>query len=120
MSELSVPDAEPDWIAVLRAEADRTSRAKAGRRIGYKATTVSQILSGTYTARPDAIQKAVEGALMSGTLDCPVLGTIATDQCLTFQKRPLASAHPARVKLARTCPGCPHSRITAKENDRVE
>lgn len=111
---------QPDWMLALREECERTSQAQAARRIGYKPAAVSQVLSGTYKANTKAIQRAVEGALMSATVDCPVLGTIATDQCLTFQKRPLASAHPARVKLARACPACAYRRSTTKENADAE
>lgn len=112
----AVADTE-DWIAVLREEARCTSIAKAAKRISYSTTTVSEILSGKYRADPAAIRQAVEGALMSATVECPALGMeIRTNQCLEFQRRKIEQAtSPHHVRLFRTCPTCPHHRAAAGE-----
>lgn len=100
----------PDWIGVLRQECQASTQARVARRIGYGASVVSQVLAGTYKGDLTAVRQAVEGALMSGRVDCPVLGDIGTDRCLRFQRQPLATTSPERVRLHRTCPTCPHSR----------
>ena len=101
-----------DWLEMLREECERTSQEAAGRRIGYSGSTVNQVLAGKYKGDLRAIEKAVSGALMSAVVECPVLGSLATNRCIEEQRRPLVSTNPLRVRLYKACrAGCPHSRI---------
>lgn len=112
--------AEP-WVEVLRDEARRTSQAKAGARIGYSASVVCQVLKGSYIAGDlSAVRKAVEGALMAATVECPALGMeLRTDRCIAFQRATTSrnAGTPHNARLARTCPTCPNNRFAKETTD---
>lgn len=101
-----------NWLDKLREECSRAPQVRVAERIGYSAAVVNQVLSGTYKGDLRAVQKAIEGAFMGATVACPVLGEIASDQCLREQKREYAATNPGRVRLWKACRGeCPHSRV---------
>jgi DNA transposition AAA+ family ATPase len=103
---------EQEWIARLRAECGRTSQTAVARKIGYSPTVVNRILKGNYEGDLQAVQKAIEGALMGATVNCPVLQEIAANRCLEIQNQPFAATNPERVRLYRACrDGCPNSRL---------
>lgn len=107
-----------EWIEALREACKAQTQQAVARRLGYAASTISQVLSGTYKGRMEDVQRAVEGLLMSATVTCPVLDEIPTHQCVSEQRRPFAATNALRVQLWRACrAGCPHSRLTvaAKE-----
>lgn len=101
---------EPDWVAALRAEAQRTSQVKAGARLSVSGSTVNQVLKGVYRGDLARIQGLVEGELMHATVDCPVLGELPRNRCLENQRRPLAATNPTRVALYHACQTCPNRR----------
>ena len=109
-------DQEPEWLAALRAEAQRTSQRLAGTVIGYSAAAVSLVLKGTYTGNLDRIESAVKGALLGATIECPVLSTLRRDVCAAHQVRKFAATNPMRIELYHACrSGCPHSNINPTE-----
>jgi hypothetical protein len=104
------------WMERLRGECARTSQAHVARRIGYSATVLHHVLHGTYKGNLSQVQKAVEGALMGATVECPVLGDLPSNRCLTIQAQPFAATNPTRVALYRACRnGCRHSRLGGDE-----
>lgn len=100
--------ADADWIAALRAEADRTSRSAAAKQIGYSPAVVTQILNGKYAGNVERVEQAVRGALMGGMVACPELGQVAGDVCLRHQRnaRNFSGANSFRVRMMRACKGC--------------
>lgn len=104
--------AQPVWITALVHACERRSQAAVAREIGYSSAVVSQVLKGSYGGNIGRIEKAVRGALLHETVQCPVLGDLAGHLCLTHQARPFAATNPLRVQLYRACrAGCPHSRL---------
>lgn len=102
----------PDWIEVLAREADRTSQNAAAARIRYSAATVSHVLKAAYKGDITAVEQAVRGVLMAATVNCPVVGDLATDLCLRHQRASWAPHNPQRIQFYRACrDGCPHSRL---------
>lgn len=103
----------PVWVLALAEECDaRKSQAKVGLRIGYSAAVVNQVLSHSYKGDLSKVEAAVRGAFMGETVECPVVGPIGRDRCLSHQRAPLAATNPQRVRLYRACRnGCPHSRL---------
>lgn len=99
---------EPLWLATLREAAKPPLGAATARRLGYSPGVISAVLKGKYTGNLAAVQRAVERELLNATVDCPVLGVIATSDCLTNQRLPFAATNPHRVQLACTCPTCHH------------
>lgn len=104
--------AQPVWIAALARACERRSQATVAREIGYSPAVINQVLRGRYSGNIERVEKAVRGALLHETVDCPVLGELAGHRCLAHQTRPFATTNPLRVQLHRACRGgCPHSRL---------
>lgn len=99
-----------DWQTVLRETCQTHSQAIVAKRIGYSSAVVSQTLKGTYAGDLSAVQRAVEGALMGLTVECPIVGELPRHRCLEYQRRGFAATNPLRVALARACPDCSHRR----------
>ena len=103
----------PDWVLALADEAQRTTGAKAASRVGYSASTISQVLSNTYRGDIRRVEEMVSGALMKAVVDCPVLGRIGRDRCLHEQVEPFRATSAMRAQLWHACRGgCPHSKHT--------
>ena len=105
----------PNWLTALAEECKRQSQAKVASRIGYSAATVSQVLKGVYKGDLKAVEDAVTGALLGANVTCPVMGAIAKNKCLEYQRLPFAATSPQRAQLYQACrAGCPNSRIEQK------
>lgn len=100
----------PAWVAALARACDAGSQAEAGRRIGYSGPTVNQVLARSYPGNLAAVERAVRGAFLAETVDCPVLGQIPTNTCQAQQRRRLSTASPQQARLYRACKACPHRR----------
>lgn len=98
----------PDWVLIFAEQCDQDNMRNVASRIGYSHSVASQVLSKTYLGRIDKIEAAVSGAFMGAIVNCPVLGELATDQCLYHQGRKFAPTNPTRVQLHRACPKCPN------------
>jgi len=107
----------PDWVLELARLADQDGLTKAGSRIGYSASVVSQAINNRYALGDMArVEEAVRGALMGMEVECPVLGPIGRDICLTEQKQPFRATSRHRAQLWHACRGgCPHSKLTKDE-----
>lgn len=105
----------PEWITVLAEECDRTSQAKAAKRIAYAPATVNQALGAKYPGNLGKVAAAVEAHLMGAVVDCPVMGEIPRAECSAIQGRAFAATNPQRVELWKHCHGqggrplCPNS-----------
>lgn len=110
--------APPDWIVELAQECNRTTAAKAAKRIGYSSAVISHVLARRYPGDIDRVAAKVRGALMGETVACPIVGEIGRDRCLNEQRMDNTGASSIRAKLYRACRGgCPHSRLTQEDND---
>lgn len=99
------------WIVELR-DACKAARSQGvvAEKIGYSQSVVNQVLKGTYKGDLKSVQRAVEGALMGATVDCPILGDLPRQRCIENQRAGFRATNPLRVQLARTCPTCPNFR----------
>ncbi len=102
----------PDWVMALAEACAREPQGTVGKRIGYAGSTVSLVLSNTYTGDLPALAQMVRGALMAETVDCPVLGEIGRDQCRREQKTPFRATNSTRARLYRACKACPNREVT--------
>lgn len=101
-----------DWLVELARITDTEGLRGAASRIGYSRSAISNVLNGKY-ARGDLVrvEEMVRGALMAATVDCPVLGEIGRDRCLTEQDEPFRATSAFRAQLYHACrSGCPHAR----------
>ncbi|WP_053239939.1 helix-turn-helix domain-containing protein [Pleomorphomonas koreensis] len=98
-------------MLVLAEEAKRVGLNALAQRIGVSASTLSQVLSGTYNAKVDRVREAVRGALMGVTVTCPALHqAIGREACIKHQRTPLSTASPSSVRLYHACRnGCPNA-----------
>ena len=102
----------PDWIAELARLATAKGLNACAQRLGYSPTTISQTLGNKYPGDLSKIEETVRGALMDVKVNCPVLGVIGRDRCLSSQSQPKAYTNSVRTRLYRACrTGCPHSRL---------
>lgn len=99
----------PDWVIVLAKECHRTSQNQAGRRIGYTASAVNQVLHNNYRAGTVSIEHVVRRVLISNCLDCPQLGAISESVCKVWRERAKAGLRVNRlhVQMSRACSRCP-------------
>jgi DNA-binding XRE family transcriptional regulator len=99
----------PDWLAALADECDATSQAQAAERIGFSRATVSLVLSGKYRGSLPNVARAIRITLMSGTVECPILGEISEAECDLHQRAPFSSSNSMRVRLYKACRSCRHN-----------
>jgi hypothetical protein len=100
----------PDWVGELASLADAEGLGGAEKRIDYSRSAISQILAFKYMGDLTRVEQMVRGALMAATVDCPVLGEIGRDRCLTEQKEPFRATSRHRAQLFHACKTCPQRR----------
>jgi hypothetical protein len=102
----------PDWVLVLAEQCDRASQKKAGADIHYSSAVVNQVLKKSYAGDLTAVEKAVRGAYLNATVECPILGDLALHHCLQYQRAKFSATNQMRVRLYRACRnGCAHSKL---------
>jgi len=106
-----------EWHQELVKVAERLSQSQIAGRLDVSTAMVSQVLNGKYKAhRVSGFKEKFQGAFMGYCVNCPVVGELARDRCLEFQKREFCATNPTRVQLYHACrSGCEHSRIPTKE-----
>ncbi len=108
----------PDWVAELATLADREGLGGAEKRIGYSRSAISTVINGKYAGDLGRVEEMVRGALMAATVECPVLGEIGRDRCLSEQDEPFRATSAFRAQLYHACrSGCPHSRKKDKGDE---
>lgn len=109
------PAPVPAWVMVLAEACDQESQRVLAERTQYSIAVISHVLNNSYKGDVAAVQKAVEGALMNRTVNCPAAGEIGMQQCQAEQRRPFMATNSLRVRMYRACrSGCPHSRFTTE------
>ena len=97
-----------DWLATLRAVADRDGKAEAARRIGYSRPAVSLVLSGRYPGDTTKIAAAVLARL--GTVACPHQdATIPAVACQRLRTAPMPTANRQAFQQWQACRTCPNN-----------
>lgn len=100
----------PDWIVVLAAECDKKTQTAVGVELDCSPSAVNQILARSYQGRMDRFEAKVRGRYMKATVVCPVLGEIATNDCLAnqAQAKRFKATNPLRRALFSACQTCPN------------
>lgn len=106
-----------EWHQELKKVAERLSQSQIAHRLDVSSAMVSQVLSGKYlNRRIGPFKEKFEGAFMGFCVECPVVGELPRDKCLTFQRRDFCATNPTRVQLYHACRGgCEYSRIPIRE-----
>lgn len=101
---------EPEWITELRQMCLEASQQKIAKAMGYSASTINQILQGSYGAKRLAgVEKAFNGAFKSRQVSCPILGDIGAQDCRRYQRRPYVNSNYHRARLYKACKSCPNN-----------
>ena len=102
----------PDWIARLVEECAFTSQSQTARRLGLSPTVINRVLRRAYPGNMGNIEDAVRGVLMHERIDCPALGLIERDDCVSWRRkaRNFVPSNSTRVQMSRACNRCPHNR----------
>lgn len=100
----------PDVKAALLAATARPgcNQRTVATELGYSSAVVSQALHDSYCGDVATLEQRIRGKYMAETVQCPVMGRLGRDHCLTYQKRPLAFTNPTRVALHKACKTCPN------------
>jgi len=99
-----------DRLNLLReAVENEGSQAKVGRRIGYGSATISQVLSGDYGGKVDAVLIRVEEVYGKTEICCPVLGDIILPTCVEERRKQFTTANPHRVRMYQACRKCQYN-----------
>ena len=102
----------PDWVITLAEQCNKTTQSAVAKALQYSPATISQVLSGSYRGDLDRLEEMVRGAYLAETVNCPVIGEIGRDVCLSWQKKPYAATSAHRVQMFRACrSGCLHSKL---------
>ena len=102
----------PAWVEELARYVDARGLKAAGQKVGYSASTLSEVIGKKYKGTLSKVEARVRGALMGETVDCPQLGDMTRDRCLDWQGKPYAQTSSLRVAMYHACrSGCPHSRL---------
>jgi hypothetical protein len=102
---------DTNWLERLREAVAESSGNQVARRLGVSPATISLLVNEKYKGDMTAMEERVRGALIGETVDCPVLGEIGRDACLTWQRAKFIASNPTRIKLYRACRGgCPNSK----------
>lgn len=100
----------PDWIEELARLADAEGLGGAEKRIQYSRSALSTVINGKYPGDLGRVEAMVRGALMAEVVECPILGEIGRDRCLTEQKEPFRATSRHRAQLFHACKTCPNAR----------
>ena len=102
----------PPEVQALAEFADARSGSEAAKAIGYSPAVVSHVIANSYAGDRATVFERIRGALMGESVECPVLGEIGRDRCLSEQRKPFAATNAARARVYRACrSGCPNSRL---------
>ena len=95
-----------DRMHLLIKAVQSHGQSRVARALGYSVSAVNQVLHDKYRGRLDNLLKRVCEVYGSGTVDCPVMGTIPVRRCAAERKKPFAASSPQRVRLYRICRNC--------------
>jgi len=105
-------DQLPDWVMVMAEACDNSNQKKIAAEMCYSPAVVNTVLNNSYKGDLIAVKQAVEGALLSAIVQCPVMGELKANKCMENQRRKYAATNSMRVQLFKACHGgCSHSRI---------
>jgi len=104
----------PPEIEALARSCNAIGGVQTAAAIGYSAAVVSNMLANKYNGDTASVLIRIRGALMGETVQCPILGDLRKDRCMTEQKRPFMATNCIRARLYHACKTCPNNRQNAE------
>lgn len=111
----------PDWVIRLAEECADSSQRQVAGRLDRSGALVNQVLKNKYNGDLAAVEECVRGLFMNGTIECPALGCIPSNECQDWRKksRDRRAANMLRVRMFKACKHCPrNSREKPEMGDR--
>lgn len=107
----------PDWVIRLAEECAASSQRQVAGRLDRSGALVNQVLKNKYNGDLAAVEDCVRGVFMNGTIECPALGSIPSNECHDWRKksRQFGNANMLRVRMFRACNHCPRNMREAKD-----
>lgn len=104
-------EAAPDWVRRLAEECAAQSQRRVAIRLNRSGALVNQVLKNKYAGDLGAVEDCVRGVFMNGTIECPALGSIPSNECHDWRKksRRFGNANMLRVRMFRACNRCPRN-----------
>lgn len=101
----------PDWVIRLAEECAATSQVKVAKRLGRSGALVNQVLRNRYKGDMAGVEDCVRGLFMNGTIECPALGAIPSNECHDWIKkfRNPSQSNMLRIRMFRACKKCPRN-----------
>jgi hypothetical protein len=98
----------PDWVEALAKACHGSSQARVAARIDRSPAVISNVLRRKYPGDMAALEDLVRGALMAGTVNCPALGTLPSNECRGWmaKARSFGNTNALRVQMYRACRVC--------------
>lgn len=115
---LGLPD--PEWVALLKAEAAKgRSVSELARETGIARSSLSMLLRDVYPAESLDLATRKHGArvvgLYRGVVLCPHLGRgLSAEQCRVHASAPMSTSNPEKLRHWRACRQCPLNPITPR------
>jgi len=112
--------ADPKWVEVLRAEAEKPKRTKQAiaNELGVSRTAISLICDGKYSARMDKVSAKIAPkvmALYACKVWCPHLrADLTPDACRHHATEAMPKSDPAKLRHWVACRNCPHNPVSEK------
>ncbi|WP_244711817.1 helix-turn-helix domain-containing protein [Rhizobium cremeum] len=113
--------ADPEWVGVLRAEAEKPGRTKQAiaDELGVSRTAISLICAGKYSAGMDKVQAKIASRVLSlyaGGVWCPHLhSALSGGACEEHRSAPMTMSDPGRLRQWAACRSCPQNPMQQSE-----
>lgn len=106
--------AEPEWIALLRAERTRgKSIAAIAREVGMPRPSLSLLINGKYPAGLEKVTAKFENTVLlryRAQVACPHLKRgISAAECARHASAPMSMSSPSKLRQWRACQRCDHN-----------
>lgn len=95
-----------DHMQLLKQAVAQYGQTTVARALGYSVSAVNQVLRGKYKGGLQNVLNRVNDVYGTGTIECPVMGTITIQRCAAERNKPFAVTSPQRVRLYKACRTC--------------
>lgn len=94
-----------DWFAVLKEEVEKNGTAKTAAKLRYSMTSISLILNGKYSGKPDRVAAKVREVFRK--VMCPFENRrMDRTECIEIALAPAPTHNPIKMQHWRSCQKC--------------
>lgn len=97
----------PAWVRLLATACDASSQRAAGAALGLSSSAISRIISRSYGAGYDEVERKVRAKWGNEDVLCPLYGAIRLASCIRNRRRKAPPQNHMQQLFAAHCPHCP-------------